>query len=116
MLERRAWLFIMPALVVACSGRMEDGKAPSRPAGAGDVPYVPTPVATEFPRVAQTDPRLRRLTNREIENVVTDLLGTRLDVTKGFTLDPAVEGYDNDAAALGVGDSKLEEISSVAER
>jgi hypothetical protein len=79
--------------------------------------YVPTRQA-DLPNDAQaeTPRRLRRLTNREIENVLADLLGARLDLTKGFLRDPDHDGYDNDAAALQVTASKVDEMAAAAER
>jgi hypothetical protein len=101
------------ALATACGSR----DAQPRPSTAGVPPYVPTPAAAEPAPAPQTPRRLRRLTNVEIEEVVTDLLeGHRLDLGSGFLPDPRVEGYDNDALALGVSESKVEEIVMMAER
>jgi hypothetical protein len=70
----------------------------------------------ELPRVSQTPRRVRRLNNFEMENVLADALGTRLDLTKGFLPDPRAEGYDNDVATLAISGSKVEEVASAAER
>src|SRR5688572_26969736 len=51
-----------------------------------------------------------------MENVLGDVLGIRLDVTRGFLPDPRDEGYDNDAATLAVSASKVDEVASAAER
>ncbi len=60
--------------------------------------------------------RLRRLSNAEIANISRDLLGVDLQITRGFLDESRVEGYDNDATALVMSDSKLEEFGVVAER
>jgi hypothetical protein len=79
--------------------------------------YVPTPIVPAPAAEPATPTRLRRLTNGEIENVVTDLLGARpVGLTASFLPDPRVGGYDNDALALGVSESKAEEILTAAER
>jgi Protein of unknown function (DUF1588)/Protein of unknown function (DUF1592)/Protein of unknown function (DUF1595)/Protein of unknown function (DUF1585)/Protein of unknown function (DUF1587) len=75
-------------------------------------PDPTSPLASE----PQTPRRLRRLSNREMENVFADLLGERLDLTKGFLRDPRFAGYDNDVVALGVSESKLDEVATAAER
>ncbi len=92
------------------------GHPASQPATGGDG-YVPTPRA-ELPgeTQAQTPRRLRRLTNREIENVLGDVLGARLDLTRGFLRDPDHDGYDNDAASLQVTVSKVDEMATADER
>jgi hypothetical protein len=95
------------ALAAACSSR-------GAPATA-DPPFVPIP-PPGAPGAPQTPQRLRRLTNVEMENVLADLLGARLDLTRGFLPDPRVEGYDDDAVALGSSASKVEEVRSAAER
>jgi hypothetical protein len=95
------------ALAAACRG----GGAPA-PGEPGFV-AIPPPGA---PGAPATPTRLRRLTNGEMENVLADLLGARLDLTRGFLPDPRVEGYDDDALALGSSASKVEEVRSAAER
>jgi hypothetical protein len=96
------------ALATACSHE-------TTPPPVADPSYVPTPPA-ELPGDPQTSRRLRRLTNREMNNVLDDLLGAPLDLTKGFLRDPRTEGYDNDAVALGVSESKADELAAAAER
>ena len=74
-------------------------------------------MAPEPPAEPLLPARLRRLTNAEMENVITDLLGGQtLGATRGFLPDPRVAGFDNDAAALVVSESKLDELASAAER
>jgi hypothetical protein len=76
----------------------------------------PTMVGGELPTEPQTARRIRRLNNVEMENVLSDVLGGRLDLTKGFLPDAREEGYDNDAVALGISDSKVDEVATAAER
>jgi hypothetical protein len=77
---------------------------------------MPPDGKAELPSTAQTPRRVRRLNNSEMENVLADVLGTRLDLTKGFIPDPRDEGYDNDVTALTVSGSKVQEVASAAER
>jgi hypothetical protein len=78
--------------------------------------FQPPMVGGELPASPQTPRRLRRLNNFEMENVLADVLGTRLELTKGFLADPRDEGYDNDAATLNVSASKVDEVATAAER
>src|SRR4051812_42316293 len=105
--ESRSMVVVACALAAACSSR-------GAPATA-DPPFVSIP-PPGAPGAPQTPQRLRRLTNVEMENVLADLLGARLDLTRGFLPDPRVEGYDDDAVALGSSASKVEEVRSAAER
>ncbi len=108
------WLVLLCALASACGSQA----APARPPLTRGVPaYVPTPTAAEPAPDPQTLRRLRRLTNFEIEQVIADLLdGQRLDLGSGFLPDPRVQGYDNDALALNVSESKVEETVMMSER
>jgi hypothetical protein len=92
--------------------------AERRPAAAAGLPaYVPTPQAPEPTPEARTPRRLRRLANFEMEAVIRDLLDEpSLSLSSIYLPDPRVEGYDNDAVALGVSESKVEEIVMTAER
>ena len=93
-------------------------RAAPEPAEPGGLPaYVPTPEAPEPAPEARTPRRLRRLANFEMEAVIRDLLGEpSLSLGSIYLPDPRVEGYDNDAVALGVSESKVEEIVMTAER
>jgi hypothetical protein len=97
-------------MLVAVTACTRDATPPRRDPG-----YVPTPPA-ELASDPQTPRRLRRLSNREMNNVLNDLLGAPVDLTRGFLRDPGVEGYDNDAVALAASESKVEEVAAVAER
>ena len=103
-----------PFTGASCSSESSKA-APARP-GVEPPPYVPTPPVATVPAQPQTARRLRRLGNREMENVLADALGTRLLVTRGFLPDPRVDGYSNDVVALGISDSKVDEIATAAER
>src|SRR5205823_3424026 len=93
-----------------CTSR--GGEAPaSRDAG-----YVLTPPSGPPAAESRTPRRLRRLSNTEMENVLADVLGARLDLTRGFLADPTPEGFDNDAAQLEPSESKIDEIDAAAER
>jgi hypothetical protein len=105
----RPTLLVACALAAACSG----GGTPA-PVVVGP-PFVAIPPPGE-PGPPRTPRRLRRLTNGELENVLTDLVGGSLDLTRGFLPDPRVDGYDDDALALGSSESKVEEVRSAAER
>ncbi|HEY0706526.1 MAG TPA: DUF1588 domain-containing protein [Polyangia bacterium] len=91
---------------------------------AGLPTKVPTTAVPAPPDVALTVPRLRRLGNTEIANVLTEISGEPLGHTRAFTEsllgsflpDPRSQGYDNDATTLVVSESKLEELGMVAER
>ncbi len=89
------------------------------PAASLGTPLSPTGTASSDATGesrGQTPRRLRRLSNAELDNVLGDLLGAPLFVTKGFLPDPRVEGYDNDVATLDTSESKVDEIATAAER
>jgi hypothetical protein len=96
-------------LALAGCGRLKPSAAvetrmdASAPEVAG-APFVTTPR------------RLWRLNNAQVENVTADVLGTNLGVTRGFLPDPRVDGYDDDAVALGISDSHVDELATAAER
>lgn len=96
----------------------EGASAPPAPMPRSSPPpaHVPIDPAPQPPNRASTVTRLRRLGNIEIENVVTDLTGQYLNATTGFLEEPRGQGYDTDAASLGMSESKLEEINIVADR
>src|SRR5687767_5189684 len=100
--------------LVACgAGPAEPSTTLELPPG---VPHVPTPMAAAPPPQAHTPSRLRRLSNRELGNVLRDLLGPDLDLTRGLLPDARVGGQDTDVLALAVTDSKVEELAAIAER
>jgi hypothetical protein len=60
-------------------------------------------------------PRLRRLTNREYEAAVRDLVGPSIDLLTALPPDPRVKGFENNAQALTVTEGNLEEYARAAE-
>jgi hypothetical protein len=101
---------------LACESGGADADDEAEVDWPADVPHVPTPRAAPPPSRAQTPARLRRLSNREIGNVLKDLLGDEVDLTRGFLPDARVAGQDTDVAALSVTDVKVEELAATAER
>jgi hypothetical protein len=94
------WL-TSPLLACAPPARQGNGPQPGRAAAGGP----------------QTPQRLRALSGGELENVVADIVGDRsLALAAGFLPDPRVSGFDNDAVALGVSESKADEIATAAAR
>jgi hypothetical protein len=109
---RRLGVWGIAALVVAGGACTDPQDAPVPPPPM----HTPPKEDAQLPTAPQTPRRVRRLDNFEMENVLADVLGTRLDLTKGFLPDPRDEGYDNDVATLTVSGSKVEEVASAAER
>src|SRR5687768_8850091 len=86
-------------------------------AGGEEPPPSPAPVAAPAPSVGSLTPRrMRRLSNVEIDNVVADLVGSRLPLAAGFTADPRGGPFDTDAALLTVTDARFEDFATAAER
>jgi hypothetical protein len=105
-------VFGIAALVVVGPGCTKTTEKPVPPPPV----HMPPKGDAELPTASQTPRRVRRLNNFEMENVLAGVLGTRLDLTKGFLPDPRDEGYDNDAVTLTISGSKVEEVASAAER
>ena len=103
-------------MAAVMAGACTDPEDPPADPGPAPPPHVTPKPDAQLPAVSQTPRRVRRLNNVEMENVLADALGARLEVTKGFLPDSRGEGYDNDAAALTISDSKVAEVSSAAER
>jgi hypothetical protein len=88
---RRRTTFLGALLLVACTGTIGD-------AGPGAATVAPTPASTDSSPIR----RLRRLSNREYNNVVHDLLGDTSKPADRFIVDSYPNGYDNGSAALAV--------------
>lgn len=78
-----------------------------------------TPGATEAtpPPADIPDPpamALHRLNRLEYDNTVRDLLGTTLRPARGFTADPQVDGFDNQAEALTLTPAQLDQYFTAA--
>jgi hypothetical protein len=82
---------VLAALLFGCVGRIGDG-GPNRSSRAG---------ASESGLTAPIR-RLRRLSNREYNNVVRDLLGDTSQPANRFIPDVYPNGYDNGSAGLAV--------------
>jgi hypothetical protein len=78
-------------LVAACTGAIGD-------AGPGAPAVAPAPVSIDSSPIR----RLRRLSNREYNNVVRDLLGDTSKPANRFVVDSYPNGYDNGSATLAV--------------
>jgi hypothetical protein len=70
---------------------------------------------TAVANVAHTPRRLRRLSNREYDNVVRDLIGDTTAPATGFLADAFVTGYDNGSADLIVQSDQVASFQLAAE-
>jgi len=108
------------AALPACTGVI--GPAPTPPGGMGGAggsgPVVSPPAAPDVPP-APLDPgrvTLHRLTRREYNNTVRDLLGTQLRPADGFPSDPAGFGYDNNSDVQSLSPLQLDQYLTAAEQ
>ena len=121
--------------VVSCTGEIGDplslskGRAspPAGPGGAAAVssrdlrPPRVTPPALEPPPVdtvlcpSTTRQRARRLSLREYEGAVDELLKMSSGLASGFASDPSVHGFDNQAEALSISSGNFEEFAMAAQ-
>ena len=87
------------------------------PALLGCHDRYPPPVATVGPAPVATAPvrRLRRLSSREYDNVVRDLLGDASRPAARFLADTYPNGYDNGSAALAVQSDQVAAYQAAAE-
>jgi hypothetical protein len=94
---------VLSALVLMALGcePPPDFVAPETPGAAGDL--------------AQTPRRLRRLSNREYDNVVRDLIGDMTAPARAFLADAFATGYDNGPADLIVQSDHIESYQLAAE-
>jgi hypothetical protein len=76
----------------------EPDAPPSAPRCVASAPVAATP----SPR------RVRRLTDQELDAVMSDLVGEPVTPSKGLIADPRVDGYEGDALALVVSGPKLD--------
>lgn len=92
------------------------GEAPPTPAAAAPSPGAPDPGMSSNPLFATAPARrLRRLSNREYDNVVRDLLGETRRPADDFLEDAYPNGYDNGSATLVVQSDQLESYQVAAE-
>lgn len=116
MFARRVRFLMLLAALTAGGACTSPGTRVGDAAAGPEVGGPPPTIGGELPTEPQTPRRLRRLNNTEMTTVLGDVLGANLDLTKGFLPDPRDDGYDNDAVALGISDSKVDEVATAAER
>jgi hypothetical protein len=107
----RKWLNAAGLVILAtgCAGD-DTVSSSSAPPRAVDPPAASTCTAT-----AELSAPLRRLTLREYERTVRDLLGLTDVPTASFPTDPIAEGFDNNAAVLNVSPLLAEKYMEAAE-
>lgn len=112
------------------TGEILPGAAPGVSPGSapqpepGGVPAPNTPGALPPERMMSQECKaidpgpsyVRRLTRREYDNTIRDLLGEASQPAKDFPTEERVEGFDNNAAALTVPPVLLEQYLLVADR
>jgi hypothetical protein len=82
--------------------------------GDTDDPSDPDAPACDEPRVGAGV--VRRMTRLEYDNTVRDLLGTDLRLAEGFVAEEELLGFDNNGAALTVGELLAEQYLAAAEQ
>ncbi|MEO1334297.1 MAG: DUF1592 domain-containing protein [Myxococcota bacterium] len=118
----RLFLVLSIATIGGCSGQIGD-TAPETP----PPPTVPPPPDTPAPpadlgsarwaALPNTTPgAMRRLTNTEIEAMVTELVGEHIGFTDGFPPEERVGGFENNAAALTFPPTLFERAFDAARR
>ncbi len=75
----------------------------------------PDPPATKSSASLVSPRRIRRLSNREYDNVVRDLLGDTTSPARKFVVDTYQNGYDNGSAGLAVQSDQVVDYQSAAE-
>ncbi|MBV9949548.1 MAG: DUF1595 domain-containing protein, partial [Myxococcales bacterium] len=102
-------LVAVAAAGAACSGG-GDVPAPLEPSSSAAGSAAAAPAAASGPLR-----RLRRLSNREYDNVVRDLLGDESRPATRFLEDDYPNGYDNGSAALAVQSDQVSAYQAAAE-
>ncbi len=103
--RRRATGYGAFLLLAACTGVIGDAGSQSSPA-----PRAPTASTQSIPIR-----RLRRLSNREYNNVVRDLIGDTSQPANQFISDAYPNGYDNGSAGLAVQSDQAAAYQQAAE-
>jgi hypothetical protein len=124
----------IPALLLACTGRIDDGqgsappggppgpngRSPGAPPGAETPPGQPPQTIAGSPGCSAADrpgPRLlRRLTAEQLDNSIRDLFGSADAPRSDIFNDPQVLGFTGDAASLLVRDLGTQQLMTHAER
>jgi hypothetical protein len=114
------------AAAIACVGEADpratgDGATPHATAGSAeteggdeDDDEPDAPAGCEGPNVGASV--VQRLTRLEYDNTVRDLLGTDLRLASGFVAEEEALGFDNNGAALTVGELLAEQYLVAAEQ
>jgi hypothetical protein len=110
LLQRRRW---MVPLLDAAAALLAMGCNAGSP--ASPVHLTPEQVASSAPSSALPIRRIRRLSNREYNNVVRDLLGNPSQPANQFVVDVYQNGYDNGSAGLAVQSDQVVDYQSAAE-
>jgi hypothetical protein len=129
----------MALLVAACAGEIEERAPGGTPAAAGPrgpaggpmapadrgggatpaAPPAPAPGTIQIPatcgEMTPGPASIRRLSNREYDRAVRDLLHEPASRSRSFPTDPRVLGFDNMAEALHVSESHAERYLEAAE-
>lgn len=100
-------------LVIAC-GTAPTVDAPRQPAGAGGSGGS-APLTAADPLSASNTRRVRRLSAREYDNVVRDLLGDTSGPAKHFIPDAFQNGYDNGSVGLAIQSDQVTSYQMAAE-
>ena len=103
-----AFALLALACAAACGAASDPRRASPAPSSSVAGP-APPPVAILPPR------RLRRLSSREYDNVVRDLLGDDTRPATAFVEDAYANGYDNGSAALAVQSDQAADYQKSAE-
>lgn len=103
------------AIVAACQGTIggDEPKPPAEGEGEGEKNKATTPVCTG--EISPGPSPLRRLTNREFDNTVRDLLGDATAPGRDFAEAGEALGFDNNADILNVTDLLAEQYMHAAE-
>ncbi|HXU82799.1 MAG TPA: DUF1587 domain-containing protein [Polyangia bacterium] len=115
----REWFQMLFLLAAApgCTGVI--GRAPAPPATGPSAPAEPMVHPPDTGSTAPIDPgrvTLHRLTRREYNNTVRDLLGVDLHPADGFASDPAGFGYDNNSDVQSLSPLQVEQYLTAAEQ
>ena len=93
-----------------CSGRIMGDPAKPPPPAVNPPPAAPASCAVT------TAPRVRRLSQNELVNVLRDLVGEAVPFYLPFAADPRAGGFDNQADTLTVSGEMPEHFAALAEQ
>lgn len=102
MQQRSTWL-VLCGVLAGCTGDIFT--SPRSPSPTNPTDQTPAKLCDRSDeRVAPLGTRLVRLTHRQYDNTVRDLLGVDDAPSIGFQKDPTFQGFDNNAVGLWVND------------